>query len=67
MTKDHSRVEMTENDSFVLVYVDVAIPGGPGGPWSPEGQWKSIRLVIIYTYLKTFYKHVIHCALVFAA
>lgn len=62
MAKDHSYVEMTEGDSFVLVYVDVAIPGGPGGPWSPEGQWKSIRLVIIYTYLKTFHKRDIHCA-----
>ena len=38
MAKDHSHVEMTENDSFVLVYSDVAVPGGPGGPWSPEGQ-----------------------------
>ena len=62
MAKDHSYVEMTESDSFVLVYLDVAIPGGPGGPWSPEGQWKSIRLVIIYTYLKTFHKRDIHCA-----
>lgn len=63
---DHSYVEITESDSFVLVYLDVAIPGGPGGPWSPEGQWRSIRLVIIYTYLKTFYKHLIHRALVCA-
>ena len=39
MAKYHSYVEMTESDSFVLVYLDVAIPGGPGGPWSPEGQW----------------------------